>query len=72
MIKIITKRLFVCDMCGHELVPKDAFELAVNLEDGTKIIQICPGCQAKLRTALEDKSNDTYNKYFGERRKSND
>lgn len=68
MIKTITKQIFMCDMCGDEyvgstgeIVPKDVFEFTVNLEDGAKNVQICPACQAKLRTALEDKLNRIYN-----------
>ena len=67
MIKMITKKIFVCDMCGHEYealigdsVPKDVFEFTVNLADGAKNIQICPACQAKLKYALKEKSNGIY------------
>ncbi len=65
MIKIITKKIFVCDMCGHEeylgskgdLVPKDVFEFTVDFVNGAKNVQICPACQAKLKNALDDKLN---------------
>lgn len=67
MIKTITKKMFACDMCGREytgsktdLVPKEVFEFTVNLEDGTRTIQICPACQAKLRLALKDKLDSIY------------
>lgn len=67
MIKTITKKIFVCDMCGDtsegsrgELVQKDVFEFTVNLADGAKNIQICPICQAKLRNALYDFGSCNY------------
>lgn len=61
MIKTITKKIFVCDMCGHEYSgSKDLFEFTVNLEDGVKNIQICPSCQAKLKNALGDKLDKIY------------
>ena len=63
MIVTITKNIFVCDMCGREyegqkgdaVVPRDVFEFTVNLADGTKNIQICTFCQAKLNYALKEK-----------------
>lgn len=82
MIKTITKKIFACDMCGHEyvgskgdLVPKDAFEFTINLSDGAKNVQICPACQAKLKNALKDKLNAIYSFECcgcGERRKEDD
>lgn len=61
MIKIITKMIFACDMCGHEYTgSRDVFEFTVNLADGAKNIQICPACQAKLRHALKDKLDSIY------------
>lgn len=89
MIKTIIKKVCVCDMCGYTygfndlkdgwdentIIPKDVFEFTVNLEDGAKNIQICPGCQAKLKNALKDKLNSIYSIECcgcGERRKGDD
>ena len=65
MIKTITKKVCVCDMCGYQygwskeaIVPKEVFEFTVNLEDGARTIQICPKCQVKLRRELEEEVKD--------------
>ena len=67
MIKTITKKVCVCDMCGYtygwnenEIVPKEVFEFRVNLEDGARTIQICPKCQVKLRRAFKRSLNERY------------
>lgn len=69
MIKTVTKKVCICDMCGYtygwsktEIVPKEVFEFTVNLADGAKNIQICPRCQVKLRSELKE----SLNKFYGE------
>ena len=75
MIKTITKKVCICDMCGYQynsewnnevVIPLEVFEFTVNLEDGARTIQICPKCQVKLRRALERSLNKRYDYGFSE------